>query len=294
MVLTCKGDLPTLFKTLYMPLIPELRRTLAVARLDMTVYPLSHFSSVLIGSYLQNVLGAKPPRNAPPPQVPKVGCGCADCTALDRFMASAAAMQTFRYGQSRRHHLEHRLHGAQVTYSTDHTGNPHGLVVKKNMTLLPAENWRLHQHEAKKLLGNIGDDHTIAKIMGARQTDVTKALEGAQHFKMAAGDSAARREPITTPSTTNTGANGAPTLPVPISGPQASTSSLAVQPTTLVERAPVAASAPPLHPISTNITATQVVGQKRKTALEVMPARQKRKKTPEVHGDVIDLTGDSP
>lgn len=289
MVLASKGDLATTFKTLYTPLIPELRRTLAAARLDMSIQPFAHFSSVLVGSYLENVLGAKPPRNARPANVPKVGCGCADCAALDRFMSSAAAIQTFRYGQPRRQHLEGRLRGAQVTYSTDRTGSPHGLVVKKDVSLLPEENWKVGQVEAKKLLASIGDDTTIAKIMGTRQEDVAKALAGVQHFRMAAGDATAQPVPITTPAATNLPTGDAP-------APQASAPSLAVQSSAVIERAPVIAPAPPLRPISTNLTATQIAGQKRKAVpeSEVVAARQKRQKTPEVNGDVIDLTDDSP
>jgi len=85
----------------------------------------------------------------------------------------------------------------------------------------------------------------LAHIIGAQYTDVAKALNGTQQFKMAAADAVyqpvASVMPSTTPSTS-----------------------------AAISNSP-----------STSASAFSVV------------AGQKRKNTPEVHGDVVDLTGES-
>jgi hypothetical protein len=54
------GDLPTKFRTLYTPLISELRQALTRKEVDMSSYPFGEFFRIIIGTYLQHILGGKP------------------------------------------------------------------------------------------------------------------------------------------------------------------------------------------------------------------------------------------
>jgi hypothetical protein len=85
----------------------------------------------------------------------------------------------------------------------------------------------------------------IAKIMGDRHADVTKALDGSQQFRLTVVN-AARQPGRTRPARLNPAAP-APSVTIDLTAPDSSTM-----------------------------------------------AGQKRKKTPEIDGDVIDLTIDSP
>jgi hypothetical protein len=93
--------------------------------------------------------------------------------------------------------------------------------------------------------GEIGADVVIAKIMGDRHADVTKALDGSQQFRLTVVN-AARQPGRTRPARLNPAAP-APSVTIDLTAPDSSTM-----------------------------------------------AGQKRKKTPEIDGDVIDLTTDSP
>lgn len=245
LVLQSQGDLPTKMKTLYSPLIQELLQMLAKKGTDISSYPFGEFFRLIIGYYLQGILGAKP-RNIRVPILRKIGCGCVDCNSIDNFLFSENGQQTFRYVQQRRTHMEGYLRRAPdlVTFSTIRTGSPHGLHVTKSQDIQAATQWQIRQREAKTFLGQFGGDSVIARIMGTRHADVAKALDGTQQFRLASANAAPQpRLSVSTPSTASTSAP----LPVAAAAPQQST----------------------------------IVGQK-------------RKKTPQVHGDVIDLTENSP
>jgi hypothetical protein len=96
--------------------------------------------------------------------------------------------------------------------------------------------------------GEIGADVVIAKIMGDRHADVTKALDGSQQFRLTVVN-AARQPGRTRPARLNP-----------------------------------AAPAPSDPPVTIDLTAPD----------SSTMAGQKREKTPEIDGDVIDLTIDSP
>ena len=255
LVVKSQADLSTKFKTLFTPLIPELRQLLTRKAIDISSSPFGDFFRVVIGAYLQHILGAKPRHNRAP-KIRKIGCGCGDCRAINNFLLSAASQQTFRAPQSRRTHIEGHLRVASdlLTYTTIRSGSPHGLHVTKNQEIVAAAQWLIRQGEAKTFLGRIGNDAVIGKIMGDRYADVINALDGSQQYRLAAGNDARR------PSTSGSGipavSNLAPTsIPSPSAPPMA------------------------LPPV---VSGTSLV------------AGQKRKKTPEVDGDVVDLTGDSP
>jgi len=135
-----------------------------------------------------------------------------------------------------------------VTYSTIRSGSPHGLVVTKSQDIVAAAQWLIRQGEAKTFLGKIGGDVVIAKIMGDRHANATKALDGSQQFRLTMINAAHQPGP-TRPALSNPAAPAPsdPPVPIDLTAPNSST-----------------------------------------------VAGQKRKKTPEVDGDVIDLTVDSP
>jgi hypothetical protein len=60
LVINSQGDLPTKFRTLYTPLISELRQALTRKEVDMSSYPFGEFFRIIIGTYLQHILGGKP------------------------------------------------------------------------------------------------------------------------------------------------------------------------------------------------------------------------------------------
>jgi len=99
----------------------------------------------------------------------------------------------------------------------------------------------------------------LAKIIGNWYVDVANALDGKQQFKMAEADATYR------PATSM--ANPIPSTSAAMSNP-----------------VPPSAAAPSVQ--STTVPSTMPRSSK--------VAGQKRKKTPDVNGDVIDLTGDSP
>jgi hypothetical protein len=256
LVIKSQGDLSTKFKTLYTPLISELRQMLTKKGVDVSSYPFGEFYRIIIGAYLQHILGAKP-RHIRVPKIRKIGCGCGDCSTINNFLLSAGSQQTFRYAQSRRTHMEGYLRAAPdlVTYTTIRSGSPHGLVVTKSKEIVAAAEWLIRQGDAKSLLGKIGSDAVIARIMGSRYADVAKALDGTQQFRLAV-------------ATNGTRPPDQPGLNVP-SNPLAAVSN-------------VASTSAPMPVIPVAAPNPSVV------------AGQKRKKTPRVDGDVIDLTGDSP
>lgn len=61
------------------------------------------------------------------------GCGCRDCQLLDIFLADAHRMtERFRFPETRRKHLEHRLGYMHFYIETDRShGSPHTLIVTK-------------------------------------------------------------------------------------------------------------------------------------------------------------------
>jgi len=246
LVINSQGELTNKFKTLYTPLISELRQVLTRKEMDMSSYPFGEFFRIIIGTYLQHILGAKP-RQTRVPKMRKIGCGCVDCRAINTFLFSASSQQMFRYAQSRRTHMEGYLRAAPdlVTYSTIRSGSPHGLIVSKSQDIVAAAQWLNRQGEAKTFLGKIGGEAVIAKIMGDQHADVPKALDGSQQFRLTVVNAARQPDP-TRPALSNPAAPDPP-APVDVTAPNSFT-----------------------------------------------VAGQKRKKTPEVDGDIIDLTVDGP
>jgi hypothetical protein len=243
------------FQKLYNPLIIELKKLLSNHGIDITSAPFGLFFRLLVGSYLQGILGTKG-RHIQVPTVRKIGCGCVPCAHLDRFMTSMTAEYIFRYNQTQRQHLENRLNSSAgrelVTYKTIRSGSPHGLVVTKKPEVVAAMQWSQRRDQAKIFLSNLGDDVVISKLMGPRYPDVVKSLEGVQQYVVAANDNVSRPQPLAPSNAAN--------------APQASTSAAAAT-----------AILPPAGPVLPATTAN----------------KRKRAGPPAiVLGPVIDLTGD--
>ncbi|KAK0501477.1 hypothetical protein EDD18DRAFT_1066392 [Armillaria luteobubalina] len=168
------------FQTLYTPVIPALRQLLQKKKIDICTHPFADIIQVFIGSYLRDVLGAKPRAVS----MRRLGCGCTECGMLNTFLKNTSAETTLRFLQAKRNHLEGFLRGASdlVTYEIVRTGRPQGLLVRKRPEVLASLQWSTRQAEAKTFLNIIGDEDVISKLVGRRYADVLRALEGTKQF----------------------------------------------------------------------------------------------------------------
>ena len=179
-----KQDVAKRFRTLYGPLIPELRQLLERHHMELYSPPFKVFLRTLIGLYLSAILGQKPCLAAI--KIRKIGCGCLECNALDQFLTTKAVTARYPLHQERRTHLERQMLKVPdlVAFDTERSGRPYTLVVTKKPEVVTILQWQSRLTEAKTFLSSIGDEKTIAKVMGARFVDVQKALEGTQMFAM--------------------------------------------------------------------------------------------------------------
>lgn len=228
-VLKLKAKVPAegRFRTIYIPLISPLKETLRKRGVPITQSPFSEFMHLIIGQYLADVLGPKPPADAQA-KVPKVGCGCLDCHDLNPFLASERHSEiSFSMIQSRRTHLERRLSTVRemVICTTLRHRSPHVLQVKKNPALTALNQWATRQKEALAFISSIGDGGVVKSLMKGREEDMRNALEGRQKFVLrgnitaAAGSAQEGRNPSgpLLQSVVGTGSEGvAVTLPLTV------------------------------------------------------------------------------
>jgi hypothetical protein len=134
--------------------------------------------------YLSAVLGQKP--RPAVMKIRKIGCGCLECDALDRFLTTDTAIERYPLRRDRRIHLERQASKAPdlITFHTERSGNPHTLVVTKKPEVVAILRWQTRQADAKTFLSTIGDENMIEKVMGARYGDFQKALDGTRMFAM--------------------------------------------------------------------------------------------------------------
>ncbi|KAK0467210.1 uncharacterized protein EV420DRAFT_672155 [Desarmillaria tabescens] len=170
------------FQALYTPLIPELRQLLQKKKIDICAPPFADIMQIFIGSYLHDVLGAKPRAV----NIRRLGCGCAECGMLNTFLKNTSAETTLRFLQAKRNHIEGFLRGATdlVTYETVRSGRPQGLLVRKRPDVLASLQWSARQADVRTFLNMIGDDDVISKLVGRRYADVLRALEGMKQFTL--------------------------------------------------------------------------------------------------------------
>ncbi|KAK0489113.1 hypothetical protein IW261DRAFT_395208 [Armillaria novae-zelandiae] len=170
------------FQTLYTPVIPGLQQLLQKKKIDICTPPFADIMQIFIGSYLRDVLGAKPRAVS----MRRLGCGCAECGMLNTFLKNTSAETTLRFFQAKRNHLEGFLRGASdlVSYEIVRTGRPQGLLMRKRPEVLASLQWSTRQAEAKTFLNMIGDDNAISTLVGRRYADVLRALEGMKQFAL--------------------------------------------------------------------------------------------------------------
>jgi len=182
-IITSEGTPAKKFEQIYYPLVPRLRDLLQTKNLDICSTPFVDLFQILIGTHLRDMLGKKPKlSNA---RLRKIGCGCADCRQLDKFILdSTTETKTFPLGQVRRTHLESQIVKARdlCTCETMRYGKPYKLKVTKCPEVIDASTWGQRQKTAKWFLGLIGSDDEIKKIMGGRYTDVVAAIDGTMPF----------------------------------------------------------------------------------------------------------------
>ena len=171
------------FSKIYAPLVPELCKLLQKTNTDICAPPFIDFLRLLISNYLGYVIGGK--GQIIQPVLRKIGCGCADCQELDRFLAGTGSQHTFRIGQARRSHLEQRMYSAEdlVRHETHCVGSPHSLVVTKAPAIVATSTWEHRIQVANNMLEAIGREN-VEKIMGDRYVDVCKAMKGKAAFNL--------------------------------------------------------------------------------------------------------------
>lgn len=185
-VLKSEGEIKQKFQTLFIPMIKPLRELLNKEGVELSSGPFHDLFHLLIGSYLQNVLGAKP-RLIARTKLRKIGCGCADCDNVDTFLFSTQSAElTLRLVKARRVHVESRLNTASdlLKYQVIH-GSPYRLHMTKTAETVEAGRWSARQMNARSFLKKVGEDDVLQKVMGTRWDDVRKALQGTETFKLA-------------------------------------------------------------------------------------------------------------
>jgi len=182
-VLKSNGTSTEKFIQIYNPLIPRLRNLLQSKNRDLCSAPFLDLFQILIGTHLRDVLGKKSQLSNS--RLRKIGCGCADCQQLDKFILDPTKpTETFWLAQARRTHLERQIVTARdlCTYETIRNRSPHGLHVTKLPEVVEASTWVHRQNAAKSFLTSIGTDDVIKRIMGGRYTDVVAAINGTMPF----------------------------------------------------------------------------------------------------------------
>jgi hypothetical protein len=186
-VLKSDGEIKRKFQTLFIPLIKPLRELLNKEGVELTSGPFHDLFHLLIGSYLQNILGAKP-RLTERTKLRKIGCGCADCGNVDTFLFSTELAElTLRLVKARRLHVQSRLNATfdLLTYQVIR-GSPYRLHITKTAETVEVVRWSARQADMRSLLKEeVGEDDVLQKVMGMWWDDVRKALQGTESFKLA-------------------------------------------------------------------------------------------------------------
>lgn len=191
-ILRKEGSPSEKFSKYYQPLVPKLRAALLQANTPVTRAPFKDFFHDLISLYLRTVL-PRPPAKQKGYEVPEVGCGCADCNTLDRFLVSSERQTIFRMAEQRRRHLMSRLASRKAADTeTIRNGSPHGLKVTKRTDVMAATVWKSKRDLARAFVDSIGDDAALRSILGGQGYEATmQTLERQPARPTAAGQSAA-------------------------------------------------------------------------------------------------------
>lgn len=120
-------------------------------------------------------------------KIPKPGCGCSDRGLLNMSFADTERTEVmYRLVQTRRSHLEYRLHSFRnvCTFQTVRTGSPYGLHITKTREYLSATKWSFRKAEALTFMTTIGTQDVVKQLMADGWPDVVKAVEGTQAFAL--------------------------------------------------------------------------------------------------------------
>ena len=173
-----QGATAEIFRSLYKPLIPRLRKLLHAKRIDIFFSPFIDFLQLLIASY---VLGSKPRVRA---KLRKIACGCNDCNNVNSFLRSSMVRQTFHpYSRSSRVHMEKSLTAA-ADLTVFEAARTHSLVVTKCTGVVASLKWETGVVEAKEFLNSISTEDRLSKLIGNRYADVLKASRSLISLRM--------------------------------------------------------------------------------------------------------------
>ena len=182
-VLQASTKSSTIFDEVYGPLVPRLRELLDSNQIQLLASPFVDFFQAIIGLYLRDVLGKKMRNTA---RLRRIGCGCADCIKLDRFISDSTDAQTsFYVSEDQCDHLEERLRRASdiCTYAIVRSEYRDTLEVTKVPEVAHPQQWPVRQEAARKFLSSLGPDDFIVQVMGSRFKEVERALEGIRAYR---------------------------------------------------------------------------------------------------------------
>ncbi|KAF5359061.1 hypothetical protein D9758_004791 [Tetrapyrgos nigripes] len=142
--------------------------TVQTKDLDVCTPPFNQVMEVLIGAYLQNVVGPKSATIASL-RTRNIECGCANCADVNRFLQSPST--ELRVNKQPRFNLLHvcgYLNTATdlVTYTVGNYSRPTPVTVRKTPILLAYVQWAQRQTKAQAFLTTVGTDDVIAKVVG--------------------------------------------------------------------------------------------------------------------------------
>ncbi|KAJ3545889.1 hypothetical protein NMY22_g2261 [Coprinellus aureogranulatus] len=176
------------FKEIFIPLIPQLKATLAKHGKTPTLDPFASFFRLLISLYLSKILSPNTPETVPAaPPTRKAGCAnCPHCAQLQAFLNNSNKEVHFRDVQAVRTHVEKEISRARigdvVTVDTIKTRTPYTLVVTKRQEYLSQLVWKTVQAEAAAFVRSIADSSVLKEIMQDRYDDVIMAVQGIKPF----------------------------------------------------------------------------------------------------------------
>ena len=181
-VLKSPGEISSKYSTIYSPLLSRLPTLLSKHAMDLVTSPFKELMQVFIGQYLHDVLGAKPTISTY--SMRQVGCGCADCLELDRFLMGPDVEEVFLMSVQRKSHIESRVMNIQhlVSYEMVTVGHLRGIQIIKRTDAAVVDEWKSRVVAARGFLKQIGDNDFLAKVLGRRYPDIERALNGVQKF----------------------------------------------------------------------------------------------------------------
>ena len=172
----------TKFKTIFVPVVPDLVRILKERNLALDSVFCKFFFRWLIEKYLRNVLGKKT-SNIDLSSIRKIGCGfrhCFDCQQLDSFILSTDELHYFQAVEARRRHLESRIDIVPhiATHRTRTEERPYTLIVTKQKQAIDALKWNAKQKAAVRFLEPFLEGDVFGRLLGERLLDARRALNG--------------------------------------------------------------------------------------------------------------------